>query len=125
MYFDTTAYPSQVYWEVTRALDKMKSAKKPIFWRLSSLSDLTYHWPDRKIIDAFGPLLAWLHGKRDLAPEALRRWAISLFPNVAYVETKLKPRIEHAIRITKSVNPKASHKIMRIKLTPRYEVAVS
>ena len=78
--------------------------------------------------------MAWLHGKgaigvatlnRDLAPEALRRWAISLFPNVAYVETKLKPRIEHAIRITKSVNPKASHKIMRIKLTPRYEVAVS
>jgi hypothetical protein len=133
LYFDTTAYPSQVYWETTRGLEKLKSSKKPIFWRLSSLSDLSYHWPERKIIDALGPLLAWLHGKgaigvatinRELTPDLLRRWAISLFPNVAYIETKLKPRVEYTIRITKSINPKVSHKIMRIKLTPRYEVAV-
>ena len=134
LYFDTSVYPSQIYWETTKALEKLKTSKKPLFWRLTSLSDLSNHWAERKIMDMLEPLLAWLHGNgatgvvtmnRDLVSDDFRKWAISFFPNVVYVETELGRKTEYTVRIVKSINPKASHHLMRIRITPRYEISVS
>lgn len=133
LYFNPSVYPSQLYWDLAQALESMKASKKPLFWRLTSLSDLAASWPDRKIMDTVEQLLAWFHGRgaigistlnRNAVSEDLRRWAISHFPNVVYVETEFGKKIQYIARIVKSINPKASHRAMRIRLSPRYELMV-
>ncbi len=133
LYFEPTLYPTQVYREVTRRLEAMKTDGKPIFWRLTSVSDLARYWSEERVTHALGLLLTWLHEKgaigvatinRELAPEMLVKRAVSLFPNVAYVNTELEGKIKYSIQIAKSMNPKASPLKMEFKLTPKYEVSI-
>lgn len=133
LYIDSTFYPTQLQWEITSKLQQLETGGKPIFWRLTSMSDLLRSWTEEKVMDAFGPLLAWFHGKgavgvatlnRELVSDSLTKWAISLFPNVARVETEPKERIPHRIRVAKSVNPRVSYTKRKFRLTPKYQVAI-
>lgn len=131
LYFSPSVYPSQLYWNVVNALEKLRISRKPLFWRLTSISDLASRWPDRKIMDMLDPLLAWFHGQGaigvstmnlSLVSEQLRKWVISHFPNVIQIETRISRYVEHMARIIKTVNPRASHRVVRLKLSPRYEI---
>jgi hypothetical protein len=133
IYFDSRLYPAQINWEITKRLEELETGGKFIFWRLTSLSDLVRSWAEEKVVDAFGPLLAWLHGKgavgvttlnRELVSEPLTKWAVSLFPNVAYVETDPKKKVPHHIRIAKSINPRVSYTTRGFRLTTTYRISI-
>lgn len=73
LYFEPTLYASQIVGEVTRRLEALKTWGKPLFWRPSSVSDLARRWPEGKVADALGPLLAWLHGKGAVGVATINR----------------------------------------------------
>jgi len=50
---------------------------------------------------------------------------VSLFPNVAYVCTKLKPRVRYQIQIVKAYNPRASPNKRELRITPKYDVVIA
>jgi hypothetical protein len=134
MYFDHRLYPAQINWEITKRLEELETGGKPIFWRLTSMSDLVRSWAEEKVVDAFGPLLAWLHGKgaigvttlnRELVSETLTKWAVSFFPNVVNLETEPKEKVPHCARIMKSINPRVSYVVKKFRLTPKYQVIIS
>jgi hypothetical protein len=134
VYFDYRLYPAQINWEITKRLEELETGGKPIFWRLTSMSDLVRNWAEEKVVDAFGPLLAWLHGKgaigattlnRELVSETLTKWALSLFPNVVNLETEPKEKVPHRARIMKSINPRVSYVVKKFRLTPKYQVTIS
>lgn len=131
LYFDSMFYSTEVVREMTNGLKAIKTGGKPIFWRLSSVSDLARHWPEGKVADTLESLLAWFHKNnaigvatinQELAPEMLVKRMTSLFPNVAYVNTELKENVEHNIWITKSINLKASAMKRKFMLTSKYKV---
>lgn len=134
IYIDPSTYPKQLQWEISKRLENLETSGAPIFWRLTSINDLLRSWTEAKIMEAFGPLLAWLHGKgatgvatlnRELVSEGMKKWAISLFPNVAYVETDFKQKVPHRIRVAKSINPRAGYSLKKFRITPSYQVAIS
>jgi hypothetical protein len=133
LYIDPAFYPTQLQWEITSKLDRLETGGETIFWRLTSFSDLTRTWPDDKIMDAFGPLLVWFHGRgaigvatlnRELTSESLKKWAVSFFPNVAYVETEPRGKAPHRIRVVKSINPRVSYAKKKFKLTAKYQTVI-
>lgn len=131
--FEPLFYPIQIYEKIARMLEGLK-AEKPLFWRLSSISTLLRYWTSGKVTDTLEHLLPYLHGRgavgvttinQDLVQQAMLDQMVSLFPNVAYVCTKLKPRVRYQIQIVKAYNPRASPNKRELRITPKYDVVIA
>lgn len=129
-----TFYSTQIYEEIARILEGVKVRRKPLFWRLSSISNLVPYWTSGKIMNTLECLLPYLHGRgavgvttinRELVPEMMVKQAVSLFPNVAYVDTEMKQRVRYNIQIVKAYNPKASPKKQELRITPQYDIVIA
>ena len=133
---DLRTMPYRVYEKMVGALKGLKTEGKPIFWRLSSISEFA-HWAryygDAGVIDTFKPLLAWLQTNgavgvtsinRARTSQGLMNEMVSLFPNVLYVNTELGKLTRYYIQIAKSMNPKASPRRKELRITPSYRIMI-
>jgi len=130
-----TFYSTQVYEEIAKMLEGgLKAGKKPLFWRLSSVSNLVPYWMSSKVINTLERLLPFLHGRgavgmttinRELVSEIMLKQTVSLFPNVAYVGTEMKSRVRYNIQIVKAYNPKASSQKRELRITPQYDIVIA
>ncbi|MFQ6129439.1 MAG: hypothetical protein ACE5OT_01345 [Candidatus Hadarchaeaceae archaeon] len=128
-----TFYPTQIYEEIAKMLEGLKASRKPLFWRLSSISNLVPYWTSSKIINTLESLLPYFHGRgavgvttlnRELVSEMMVKQAVSLFPNVAYVDTERKQKVRYNIQIVKAYNPNASSQKRELKITPQYDIVI-
>lgn len=133
---DLKIMPYQLYEKIVDGLKGLKTEGKPIFWRLSSISEFTRwarYYGDEGVIDTFKPLLTWfqMNGAVGIASinrartsEKLMNEMVSLFPNVMYVNTELGKLTRYHIQIAKSMNPKASPRRRELKITPGYRIVI-
>lgn len=135
-YVDLALMPGQIYEKMVELLADLKTGGEPIFWRLTSISDLAHfarYYGDRGVCDFFEPLLAWLQMKgatgvasinREAVSETLLNRMVSMFPNVAYVNAELGKLTKYRIQVAKSINPDASLVRKELKITRKYEIVL-
>lgn len=133
---DLETMPYQTYEKIVDVVKNLKMNEKPIFWRLSSISELAHHaryYGDEGVIDMLKPLLGWLQTKgatgiasinRARTSEKLMNEMVSLFPNVIYVNTELGKTTKYFIQVAKSASPIASTRRMQLKVTPKYKIMI-
>jgi hypothetical protein len=136
MCIDLALMPGQIYEKMVKLSRGLKSKGKPIFWRLTSISDLAHfarYYGDRGVTDLIELITAWLQVKgatgvasinRKAVSEALLNRVVSIFPNVAYVSAELERLTKYYIQVAKSINPDASSRRKELKITPKYEIVL-
>lgn len=135
-YVDLALMPGQIYEKMVKLLEGLKTGGEPIFWRLTSVSDLAHfarYYGDRGVTDFVEPLMAWLQMRgatgitsvnREAVSEVLLNRVISMFPNVVYVTTELGRLTKYYIQVAKSINPDASPAKRQLKITRKYEIVL-
>ncbi len=133
---DLSLLPGQIYERMVKLLGDLETWGKPIFWRLTSISDLAHlsrYYGERGVSDLIEPLMSWLQMRgatgvtsinREAVPETLLNRVVSIFPNVAYVNTKLEKLTKYHIQVAKSINPDASPMRKELKITPKYKIVL-